>query len=177
MLLEELASRLRDRARADWDVAEVDRLRRARPSPAVDAPLTALVAQLREATPAGTVAVFARNLEPATALWLTVNPGELMVADAVVPAAIGAALQRPDGVVLALVSRESETRFAELPVAVNTRARVIVIALDADARDVGPARTPGVTVAVAASPSALALALGAGLEAAGPSLIAVRIPG
>jgi thiamine pyrophosphate-dependent acetolactate synthase large subunit-like protein len=173
MLLEELASRLRDRARADWDVAEVDRLRRARPSPAVDAPLTALVAQLREATPAETVAVFARDLEPATALWLTVNPGQLVVADAVVPAAIGAALQRPDGVVLALVSGESETQFAELPVAVDARARVIVIALDADARAVG-ARAPGVRVAVAASPSALALALGAGLEAAGPSVVAVR---
>jgi thiamine pyrophosphate-dependent acetolactate synthase large subunit-like protein len=152
-------------------------LRRARPSPAVDAPLTALVAQLREATPAGTVAVFARALEPATAFWLTVNPGELVVADAVVPAAIGAALQRPDGVVVALVSGESDTRFAELPVAVDARARVIVIALDADASDVGAARAPGVAVAAAASPSALALALGAGLEAAGPSVIAVRTSG
>jgi acetolactate synthase-1/2/3 large subunit len=177
MLLEELASRLRDRARADWDVAEVDRLRRARPSPTVGAPLTAFVAQLREATPAGTVAVFARALEPATALWLTVNPGELVVADAVVPAAIGAALQRPDGVVVALVSGKSDTRFAELPVAVDARARVIVIALDADARDVDAARAPGVRVAAAASPSALALALGAGLEAAGPSVIAARMPG
>jgi thiamine pyrophosphate-dependent acetolactate synthase large subunit-like protein len=177
MLLEELASRLRDRARADWDVAEVDRLRRARPSPAVDAPLTALVAQLRKATPAGTVAVFARAIEPATALWLTVNPEELIVANAMVPTAIGTALQRPDGAVLGLVSGASEMRFAELPVAVDARARVIVVTLDADARDVGAARALGVRVAVAASPSALALALGAGLETAGPSVIAVRTAG
>lgn len=172
MLLEELAPRLRDRARADWDVAEVDRLRRARPLPAVDAPLSALVAQLREATPAGTVAVFARALEPATALWLTVNPGELVVTDEVMSAAIGAALQRPDAVVLALVSEASEARLAELRVAVDARARVIVVAINANARAVGAARAFGVRVAGVASPSALALALGAALEAGGPSIIA-----
>src|SRR5205823_1124490 len=85
-LLEELAPRLRDRTRADWDVAELDRLRRAMPAPAVTPVVAALVTRLREATPAGTVAVFGRELEAATPLWQAVAPGEVLVRDAVIPA-------------------------------------------------------------------------------------------
>ena len=177
MVLEELASRLRDRSRADWDVAELDRLRRARPAPAVDASLVAVVTQLREATPAGAIAIFARALEPATALWQTVNPGELLVTDSVVPAAIGAALQRSDGVVLALTRGPSDLLPEDLSAAVEASAHVIVVALDAGARDIGAAHAAGVRTAVAASPAALALALGVGLEAVGPSVIAVPTAG
>ena len=65
LLLEELAPRLRDGSKADWDVAELDRLRRALPPPAVDATLAGMVTSLREATPAGTAAVFARDLAAA----------------------------------------------------------------------------------------------------------------
>jgi acetolactate synthase-1/2/3 large subunit len=171
-LLEELASRLRDRTRADWDVAEVDRLRRARPSPAIDGALAALVTHLREATPAGTVAVFQRDLAPVTPLWLTVSPGELLVDDLVVPAAIGAALERPRSPVLAITRYSADTRLTDLSVAVEASARVIVIALDAARDDV--VRAPaGVRTAVAASSSAVGLAIGQALAADGPSVIAV----
>ena len=99
--------------------------------------------------------MFARDLAAASALWLAVNPGELLVEDAVVPAAIGAALERPDAAVLALVGHASETALAELPRAVDARARVIVV-------DVA---------SLLAQPSALAKALDAALEATGPSVI------
>ena len=174
MLLEELASRLRDRARADWDVAELDRVRRARASPAVSAPHAAMIAQLRESTPAGAVAVFAPALERGSALWLAVNPGEVFVADAVVAAAIAAALQRPDAAVLAFAHAAPAAMLADLPVAVEAGARVIVITLGAPDRDV--ARTAGVRTTVAASPPALTLAIGTALEAVGPTVISIPPP-
>jgi len=88
-----------------------------------------------------------------------------------------AALQRPDAVVLALMRDASGLLLEDLSAAVEASARVIVIALDAGARDIGAAHAAGVRTAVAASPSALALALGAGLEAAGPRVIAVPTAG
>jgi thiamine pyrophosphate-dependent acetolactate synthase large subunit-like protein len=136
-----------------------------------------VVTQLREATPAGAIAVVARALEPATQVWQTVNPGELLVADSVVPSAIGAALQRSDGVVLALTRGASDLLPEDLSAAVEASAHVIVIALDAGVRDIGAAHAAGVRTAVAASPSALALALGAALEVVGPSVIAVPTTG
>src|SRR5439155_11054261 len=85
-LLEELAPRLRDRSRVDWDVAELDRLRRARAAPEVDRALGALVTRLRDATPAGTAVVFSRALGSATPLWQAVQPGEVLVEDDVLGA-------------------------------------------------------------------------------------------
>src|SRR5207237_379421 len=82
---------------------------------------------------------WARALEPATAVWQTVNPGVLLVADSVVPSAIGAALQRPDTVVLALMRDASGLLLEDLSAAVEASARVIVIALDAGACDIGAA--------------------------------------
>ena len=113
VVLEELASRLRDRSRADWDVAELDRIRRAPAPLAVDASLSALVAGLREATPAGTVAVFDRALSAATPLWQAVNPGEVIVTDGAVPAAIAAALERHEDVVLAITTRRGDDDAAD----------------------------------------------------------------
>lgn len=117
LLLEELAPRLRDGSKADWDVAEIDRLRRALPPPAVDATLAGIVTRLREATPAGTAAVFARDLAAATPLWQAVNPGELLVADASVPAAIAVALERPESAVLALTRGEADREPADAAMA------------------------------------------------------------
>jgi thiamine pyrophosphate-dependent acetolactate synthase large subunit-like protein len=121
-LLEELAPRLRDRARADWDVAELDRIRRAQPPPAVAPALAALVTRLREATLAGTAAVFARALEAATPLWHAVQPGDVLVEDDAVAAGAAVALERPESAVLVFAPMHGAT-VAEL-----TRAGVRVVA-------------------------------------------------
>ena len=118
LILEELAPRLRDRPRADWDVALLDRLKRASPASAVaGAPrpsenATARVIGLaRRLTPAGTVAT-AEGTIASTALgaWACVAPGELLVPAVPVTrpfalaAAAAAQLLGPDLHVLAFVS-------------------------------------------------------------------------
>jgi acetolactate synthase-1/2/3 large subunit len=100
-LLEEFPPRLRDRARADWDVAELDRLRRARRVPDVDPQRAALVRHMRETTPAGTAAVFARPLAALAELWQAVEPGELVIDDDVLAASVAVSLERPGADVLA----------------------------------------------------------------------------
>src|SRR5262249_61590499 len=56
-IMEELAPRLRDVRRADWDVADLDRLRREGSARAAGAGLSARVVRIaREATPPGTIA-------------------------------------------------------------------------------------------------------------------------
>ena len=140
-LLEELAPRLRDRARADWDVAELDRLRRARPVPVVAPALAALVTRLREATPTGTAVVFARALAPAAALWQSVQPGDVLVEDDVVAASIAVALERPERVVLALADAPHDEGSAidRLGVSVATPALAALwAALEATLARSGP---------------------------------------
>jgi acetolactate synthase-1/2/3 large subunit len=168
LALAELAPRLRGGVRADWDVAEMDRLRRARPMPALDARQAGVVGQLREATPAGTAAVFSRAVALASAVWLAVNPGELFVTDAVVPAALAVALHRPESAVLAFTD-DGSTAWADLAVAVEMASRVIVVSL----ADVPPAGVPGVRTRTASPGGALALAIGDALEAPGPTVITV----
>ena len=169
-LLEELAPRLRGRARADWDVAELDRLRRARPAPAVERHLAAIVTDVREMTPAGTAAVFAPDLAPASALWTAVNPGEVLVTEAVVPAALAVALQRPESAVLALTRDASAMQTPALAVAAEAGACVIVIGLD-----VAPSAISGagahVRRVVTPTAAALAQAIGVALATPGPTVI------
>jgi thiamine pyrophosphate-dependent acetolactate synthase large subunit-like protein len=108
VLVEELAPRLRERDRADWDVAELDRMRRAgRPAP-VEPALAALITSLREATPAGTAAVFASALHDAAAVWQAVTPREVLVDERPVAAAAAVALARDDDVVLAFPGADAE---------------------------------------------------------------------
>jgi acetolactate synthase I/II/III large subunit len=113
-LMAELPPRLRDRARADWDVAELDRIRRAGPPPAADPALVTLVTRLREAMPAGTVAVFPPELAPVTSLWHAVSAGDVLVDADVTSAAVAVALERPDGAVLAFGARADAARVAAL---------------------------------------------------------------
>jgi len=170
-LLEELAPRLRGRVRADWDVAELDRLRRAIPAPAVDPALAELVTRVRDATPAGTAIVFPRALEPLAALWQAVGPGEVVIAHDVTPAGIAVALARPENATLVL-AREDDAPLAELAVAVATRARVVVLALDGGAVDAAAVRTAGARIVRPLSLPALEAALGGALIAPVPSVIA-----
>lgn len=109
MILEELApSLVRGDARCDWDVAELDRLRRARLA-ALEVPVAGLaphrVVQLtREFTPAGSIATVdaGAHMFPATAYWHAVEVGECLISNGLatmgfaLPAAIAAQLVHPD---------------------------------------------------------------------------------
>jgi acetolactate synthase-1/2/3 large subunit len=113
-ILEELAPRLRSGARADWDVGEIERLRRDRLA-ALEVAVPGLaphrVVQLaRELTPAGSIATVdaGAHMFPATAYWQALEPGELLISNGLatmgfaLPAAIAAQLVHPQRRVVCL---------------------------------------------------------------------------
>ena len=75
LVIEELAPRVKARAAADWDVAGLDRVKRALTAEAVATPAGRLVGIAREATPAGTVATADVPLGLA---WQAVAPRETL---------------------------------------------------------------------------------------------------
>jgi acetolactate synthase-1/2/3 large subunit len=139
LIVEELAPRLRDRPRADWDVAELDRLKRetsARMAVAAAGLAPHRVVQIaREATPDGTIATVdaGAHMFPATTFWHAVAPGELLISNGLatmgfaLPAAIAAQLVHPErrvlcftgdgGLMLAVAELETLNRLG-LPVIV-----------------------------------------------------------
>jgi acetolactate synthase-1/2/3 large subunit len=114
-ILEDLAPRLMPRGtRADWDVAEVDRIRRER-SAALEVPVPGLaphrVAQMaRELTAAGSIATVdaGAHMFQATTYWQALEPGELLISNGLatmgfaLPAAIAAQLVHPERRVVCL---------------------------------------------------------------------------
>jgi acetolactate synthase-1/2/3 large subunit len=104
LLLEELAPRLRGRSRADWDVAELDRLKRSATSLAGSdrSPESRVLRIARELTPAGTIAAVGpvTHVGVVAAAWAAVAPNELLMdaelADVAPAAAAAAALHHPD---------------------------------------------------------------------------------
>ena len=102
---------------------------------------------MRDATPAGTTAVFARALESATPCWQAVQPGEVLVDDDVLGASVAVARERPEFLVLAFAILGDEAR------ALGTRAGVRII-------------TP--------APAALDQTLVAEASAADPRVVVVR---
>jgi acetolactate synthase-1/2/3 large subunit len=106
-MLEELAPRLH-RHHADWDVVEVDRLRRERQR-ALEIGVPGLaphrVVQIaRELTPTGTIATVdaGAHMFQAAEYWQAVEPGEFLISNGLatmgfaLPAAIAAQLVRPE---------------------------------------------------------------------------------
>ena len=106
-ILEDLAGRLLGRARADWDVAEVDRIRHERLA-ALEVPVPGLaphrvVQMTRELTAGGSIATVdaGAHMFPATAYWHALEPGELLISNGLatmgfaLPAAIAAQLVHP----------------------------------------------------------------------------------
>lgn len=177
-VLEELAPRLKGRTRADWDVAALDRAKRA---------LTALsevagragspdaarvVVSVREATAAGTVATVEGRWLPVTAGWQCVAPGDLLgpLAPAMtgyaVPAAIAARLARPDrGVVCFTDAAGLEAAIATLEVAARHRIGFAIVALTPCSRailDAARAAGAGVAGVPGAVPLAVIAAIAAG---------------
>jgi acetolactate synthase I/II/III large subunit len=113
LILEELAPRLREH-HADWDVAEVDRLRRERQR-ALEIQVPGLaphrIVQLaREYTPAGTIATAdaGAHMFQAAEYWYAVATGEFLISNGLatmgfaLPAAIAAQLVHPERRVLCL---------------------------------------------------------------------------
>jgi len=107
LVIEEMAPRVRARSAADWDVAELDRLKRALIQELRATPAARLVALAREAMPAGTIAT---GDVPALAAWQAVAPRETLTALGMatagyaVTAAVAAQLAHPDRRVVAFTS-------------------------------------------------------------------------
>jgi acetolactate synthase-1/2/3 large subunit len=143
VILEELAPRLRDRERADWDVAELDRLKRRRSSApaATDAARARreIVRIAREATPAGTIAVVdgGSHLADVAAGWHAVAPRELLASSwraapgFALPAAIATRVVRPDRRVVCFTGADGlATTASELETATRLGGPLVVIVLD-----------------------------------------------
>jgi acetolactate synthase-1/2/3 large subunit len=107
LVIEELAPAVRARPAADWDVAELDRLKRAVIQELRGTPAGRLVALAREAMPVGTIAT---GDVPALGTWQAVAPRETLTALGMatpgyaVTAAVAAQLAHPDRRVVAFTS-------------------------------------------------------------------------
>ncbi len=147
LILEELAPRLRGRERADWDVAEVDRLKRdalARLAAAAKGTGQGLaphrvVEIAREVTAAGTVVTVdsGAHMFAATNFWQAVNPGEFLISNGLatmgfaLPAAIAAQLVYPERRVLAFTGDGGFMMVvAELETAVRLSLPIVVVVFD-----------------------------------------------
>ena len=191
VILEELAPLLREGERADWDVAELDRLkrdvtRRLAVATAGLAPYRA-VQIARELTATGTLATVdsGAHMFPATAFWQAVNPGEFLISNGLgtmgfaLPAAIAAQLVHPDRRVLAFTGDGGLLMaVAELETAARLALPIVLVVFDDGALSldlVALARSFGVAAFVGDSEETLRRALVLALAASGPALIDARI--
>jgi acetolactate synthase-1/2/3 large subunit len=186
-IIEELAPRLRDARRADWDVAEVDRLRREGLARAAGAGLSARVVRVaREAMSAGTIAtVEAGSHETCVAAsWQAIAPGEFLTtsrsasAGFALPAALAASLVHPDRRIVCFTDAAAlATTAGELEAAIRLDALIVVVVLG-DAESSGPdpvglAQSLGATAYRADDEGQFAEAMGRMLRNGGPALIVV----
>ena len=137
VFLAEMAERLRGERRADWDVAELDRIKRALLVPAIGGGVLTLpqvVSIVREATPAGTRAT---SDLPIARFWQAVLPGDYL-ADLEAPgfalaAGVAASLVDPARRVVAFTdARGLAVMEAELATAAAVGAPVIIVVAGAD---------------------------------------------
>jgi acetolactate synthase-1/2/3 large subunit len=153
LIVAELAPRLRSRPRADWDVAEVDRLKRARSAPAPrPARLTArrVVEIARAATPAGAVATADATPWGAVvaAAWQSVVPGDLCVATGpeltpfAVPAALAARLVAPEAPAIAFTDAGGLERAADALEAAARLGVAVAIVVGGDGAQAALALAP-----------------------------------
>jgi acetolactate synthase-1/2/3 large subunit len=190
LTLEELAPRLRDAPRADWDVAELDRLKRSRVAPDTGSAAALVARTARELSPAGTVAtVDAGDHAPAVmGAWQAVMPGELLASVLLglpgfaLPAAIAAQLARPKHRALCFTSLRIAPALGELATVVQTEPAPIVIVLPDRPPGVGAptpppfedaARALGLRVPMASGPDTFGRELHAALAGVGPAVIVV----
>jgi acetolactate synthase I/II/III large subunit len=182
-IVEELAGRLRDKPRADWDVAELDRLRRENAGDAGNGLAARLVRLAREACPAGTIATVDAGARRAavTGAWHATAPREFLTSSApegtgfALPAAIAARLVHPDRRVVCFTDAALMATAHELETAVRLATPVVIVVFE----DAAPGAVTrqleryGVSLSVAENEPTFARALGEALGIAGPSLIVV----
>jgi acetolactate synthase I/II/III large subunit len=186
-IIEELAVRLRDKPRADWDVAEVDRLRREGAARGAGAGRFARIVRLaREATPAGTIATVDAGSYRAAVVtaWHAVAPRELLIASGgetgfALPAALAAHLVHPDRRVLCFTDAAGLGAVAtELETAARLSGRIVVIVHETAGTDgsvpIHPADKAGLPAVAVESEVTFAQALGRALTTEGPALIVSR---
>lgn len=186
LVIEELAPRLRARDRADWDVAELDRLKRA--AGVVPAALASLLAPhrvvmiARELTASGTIAT--TDL-PVAAFWQAVAPRELLIPNGLatfgyaLPAALATQLVHPHRRVVAFASVSGLlTSGHALATAVAQNLAIVVVACN-DPRgvhDVGSlAREADAVVHSADSEESFRKAFYAALTAHRPAVVDARL--
>jgi acetolactate synthase I/II/III large subunit len=186
-IMEELAARLRDVPRADWDVADLDRMRREGAARAAGAGLAARVVRVaREATPAGTIATVdaGSNHACVAASWQAIAPREFLTTSGsapegfALPAALAAHLVHPDRRVVCFTDAAALAVAAgELETATRLDAPIVVVVLGGGASSgsdpVALARSFGLTAYTADGEQKFAEVLGRALHAGGPALIAV----
>jgi len=186
-IIEELAVRLRDKPRADWDVAEVDRLRREGAARGAGDGLFARIVRLaREATPAGTIATVdgGPHRTAVVTAWHAVAPHELLVASGrekgfALPAALAAHLVHPDRRVVCFTDPDQLGVVAsELETAARLAAGIVVIVYETGGTDgsvpMRLADKAGLPAVAVESEVTFAQALGRALTTAGPALIVAR---
>ena len=185
LVIEELAPRLRGRGRADWDVAELDRIKRALVTATAVGPTfdgRKIVGIVREATPAGTL--LALDVPIADA-WQAVAARELLIpngaatAGFALPAALAAALARENRRVMAIGGAGGfELMADEFRTAAQLGAPVIAIALNhggATPALVARARDAGLLAASVSDERAFRAALASAWTARGPAFIDARL--
>ena len=182
LVIEELAPRLRGRTRADWDVAELDRVKRARAAPSPAGPGLArrrVVEIAREATPAGTLATLDVPLAEA---WQAVAPRELLIPTGVatlgfaLPAALAAALAREDRRVIAIGAAAGILAMAgELQTAARLGAPLVLIALDPEGSTLQRARDAGLPAWRASDEAGFRVAFAHAWSAGRPALVAAHV--
>ncbi len=173
LVIEELAPHVRTRPAADWDVAELDRIKRAVTSPTT--PAARLVALAREATPAGTLAT---GDVPALAAWQAVGPRETLqplgepTPGYAVVAAVGAQLAHPGRRVVAFTSPGGlAAAEAALAIATARGLPIVVVVLGPLAGERAQAVHAAGCLVAGASAASFALELDRAFTAHRPALV------
>jgi acetolactate synthase I/II/III large subunit len=190
-VLEELAPRLRDRDRADWDVAELDRLKRtrstARGGGGEGQARRDIVRIAREAMPAGTIATVDAGpyLMDVAEVWHAVAPRELLASNGwataafALPAAIAAHLVCPDRRIVCFTGTDGlQATVLELDTVRRLGGPIVLVVFGDGAPGVPDptalARSAGLSALSTAGGARFGEALSRAMPQGGPALIAVR---
>jgi len=175
LVIEELAPTVRGRPAADWDVAEVDRIKRAVVQASRATPAGRLVALAREAAP---VEVVATGDVSALAAWQAVSPREALSPLGAVPAyallaAVALGLQHAGRAVVSLTSASGlMAGAAMLALAMRLTLPLTVVVLDAPAAMAAPA---GLEPTVCGDEAGFARAFSRGLLGRRPAVVAFQL--
>jgi thiamine pyrophosphate-dependent acetolactate synthase large subunit-like protein len=185
LIIEELAPRLRGRSRADWDVAELDRLKRAHrvTTASGELSLPRAVEIVRALTPPGTIAAVDEGASAAVVAprWQAVGPNQFLVGAGDVgqpfapAAAVAASLARPGGYTVAFTDAAGLAAAADaIATARRLEAPVLLIDLGIAGAETRPLQVD-VPEVVVFDEEQLTRALPRAPVGRGPSVIRVRV--